>query len=73
VVITWELLTDYTTFFLGDYLDQFRTTEGGRDFSRDVLVEAASQDWDCSACVKTAQGWESKHVAELLPNRSVAG
>src|SRR5213075_107103 len=34
VAMTWEMLTDYTTFFLGDYLDQFRATEGGKEFSR---------------------------------------
>ena len=73
VAMTWELLTDYTKFFLVHYLDQFRATEGGKEFSRNALIEAVSKDWDCLACGKTAQGWESKHVAELLRHRSVAG
>lgn len=66
VTFTWEMLADYTKFFLGEYLDQFRATEGGKEFSQDALTEAIGKDLDCSAVVKTAQGWESKQVAELL-------
>jgi hypothetical protein len=66
VTLTWEMLADYTNFFLGEYLDQFRATESGKDFSRDALIEAICNDRDCLACLKTAQGWESRRVIELF-------
>lgn len=62
LLFSWEMLGEYTSFFLGEYLVQFQARG---DFSRDTFLQALVQDADCVACLKTPQGWESKHVAEL--------
>ena len=66
VVLNWNILREYTEFFFGGYLSRFRSTEAGRDFSRETLLRAMGSDRDCFACVLTSTGWEEKNVVELL-------
>jgi hypothetical protein len=66
VPMTWDIVAEYTKFFLGDYLSQFRATASGRDFPLDSFLVAIGKDGDCSACLKNQQGWEWRHVVELM-------
>jgi hypothetical protein len=65
VNLNWDLLTDYTKFFLGDYLQRLGSAESGA-VPGEAFWEALRNDYDCFACVPTAQDWETRHVMELL-------
>jgi hypothetical protein len=66
VLIAWDLLTDYTRFFLNDYFGQFLSTSSDKMLSREKFVEVLEQDFDCVACVQNSNGWETRHVTKLL-------
>ena len=69
VSLNWNLIHDYTAFFLRDYIAQFIASQAGMDFSRETFIESIKRDQDCFACVLTPAGWETKHVTELLTER----
>jgi hypothetical protein len=66
VALSWNIIRTYTVFFFEDYLTGFEGTGRRAGYSRQSLLQALARDQDCTACVLTATGWESKHVLELL-------
>jgi hypothetical protein len=66
VILTWDMLADYSRFFLHDYVERFIITGGGGTLSHESFLEALSRDHDCMACLKTAAGWETRHVRDFL-------
>lgn len=66
VQLDWEILRAYTQFFLRDYLAQFQATEAGASFSKAQFLAAVATDFDCTACVRSPDGWTTRHVSGLV-------
>lgn len=51
--LSWEIIRDYSSFFLGKFLEEFRDfSEETKGFQRDRFIDAIRRDIDCSAvCV----------------------
>lgn len=72
VSLGWDILRDYTTFFLDDYVARFMASETGMEFSREAFLQAVARDHDCTAHVLTPSGWQSRHVIEFLGHEHTA-
>jgi hypothetical protein len=72
VKINWEILQDYTKCFLTDYVTRFIATATPANFSSGAFLQAIERDADCTACVLTPTGWDSKHVLKLLNHGGAA-
>lgn len=71
LALGWDILRSYTAFFIGDYLARFVQSAGGGQFAPEAFLRAVAGDYDCTACVLTPAGWESKHVLDLAKNEPV--
>jgi hypothetical protein len=65
VELSWDMLRSYTAFFFADYLRRFRLADGSA-FSEQSFFRAIVPDRDCTACILTPDGWESRHILELI-------
>jgi hypothetical protein len=70
--LSWDILRSYSAFFFGDYLRRFRLTDRGTRFSEESFFRAVAADQDCTACVLISDGWESRHVLELIEFEQMA-
>ena len=66
VSLDWDILRDYTTFFLDDYIARFMASKRDIEFSPEAFLGAVTLDHDCTAHVLTPSGWQSRHVIEFL-------
>jgi hypothetical protein len=64
VTITWEVLSEYTGFFLGDYLAKFISLDES-SFERSAFITAIRDDQDCVASILRGE-WQTKEVAAIL-------
>lgn len=66
IVLTWPQIEDYTTYFLRDMLEAFMRDPSGEGFPKELFYDSIQRDYDCIACCRTLEGWESRHVMSLI-------
>lgn len=64
--ITWDVIGDYTRFFLIDYISLFCNSDAGAELSQELFLKAITRDVDCIASVRVPDEWETRHVLDLL-------
>ena len=69
IVLTWPAIEDYTRYFLQDMIDAFMHAPNGTDFSKESFYKAVERDYDCTACCRTPEGWENRHVISLMTQK----
>lgn len=72
VLLDWEILREFTVFFLKDYVARFIATATPAEFSSEAFLQAIERDADCTASALTPTGWETKHVSDLLMEGGMA-
>lgn len=68
IVLTWPEIESYTRYFLKDMIEVFMATPEGAGFEKELFYEAVARDYDCTACCKGPEGWESRHVITMIEN-----
>jgi hypothetical protein len=65
-ILSWQMLKDYTTFFIEDYMARFMASDQRPRILRSQFMEKLTKDKDCVASVRAGNHWHTKPIIRLL-------